>query len=88
MEIAAEVDPEFRFMVRPQILDAIVERLESAGKPVSRAALARDLAALKVGALERVQQTITTSLRARKLARFANHAIGLPEWKKRKDGGR
>jgi predicted XRE-type DNA-binding protein len=82
MEIVSDVDSDLRFMVRPQILDAIVKHLKNAGQPVRRRVLVRDLAVLKVSTLERVQQAITTSLRSRKLALFPNNSIGLPEWKR------
>jgi len=82
MEIVTDVHPDLRFMVRPQILDAILKHLESADKPVSRAALARELAIQKVGTIERIRQCISTSLRTRKLALFPNNTVGLPQWKK------
>jgi hypothetical protein len=82
MEIVTDVHPDLRFMVRPQILDAILKKIQSAGKPVSRAALARELVAQKVGTIERVRHCIITSLRTGKLSLFANNTIGLPEWKK------
>src|SRR5262249_43135416 len=42
-EIVKDVDPELRFVLRPQILDAIIIRLQSVGKPVKRQTLVRDL---------------------------------------------
>jgi hypothetical protein len=81
LEIVKDVDPDLRFMARLQILDAIVVYLQSAGKPVNRETLARDMAMQKVATLERIQQRINTSLRSGKLALFPDHKIGLPEWK-------
>ena len=36
LEIVQDVDPDLRFLARPQLLDAIVTLLEEAGKPLGR----------------------------------------------------
>src|SRR5438876_6234194 len=84
-EIVKDVDPELRFMVRPQILDAIVAQLKSVGKPVGRKELERKLSAQGAGSFERIRQSITASLRSGKLALFGQEKIGMPEWKKIRD---
>jgi hypothetical protein len=85
LEIVKDVDPNLRFMVRPQILDAIVTHLLSVGEPVGKEELAHKLFAERVESLERIRQSITVSLRSRKLANWPHNKIGLPEWKKRAD---
>lgn len=81
MEIVTEVDPEIRFMVHPQVMDAIVQHLKREGKPMARKALVRELSHVQVATAQRVRQTITLGLRSAKLALFPNKSIGLAEWK-------
>jgi hypothetical protein len=48
-EIVRDVDPEMRFALRPQILDAIITYLQSVGGPINRQELVRDLNAQGAG---------------------------------------
>ena len=80
MEIAAEVEAELRFIVRPDLLDAVVQHLLKAGKPITRRAVVRDLVQQKVATAERVRQTITLGLRSGQLTSFPHKTIGLPQW--------
>ena len=79
-EIVKDVDPELRFVLRPQVLDAIVTYLQSIGKPVKRPTLIRSLNTQGAGTLQRIQQSITVHLRAGNLALFQGKKIGLPTW--------
>jgi hypothetical protein len=79
-EIVKDVDPELRFVLRPQVLDAIVVYLQSAGKPVKRPTLIRGLNTQGAGTLQRIQQSITIHLRAGNLVLFPGKKIGLPAW--------
>jgi hypothetical protein len=79
-EIIREVNPEFSFMLRPQILDAIITYLQSVGNPVSRKKLAKVLYSQRVGSLMRIRQTITANLRSKNLRLFDQNKIGLPTW--------
>src|SRR6478752_953879 len=45
LEIVQDVDPDLRFLARPQMLDVIVTLLQKAGKPLGREALLRTLIA-------------------------------------------
>src|SRR5262249_39843422 len=63
-EIVRDVDPELRFALRPQMLDAIISHLQSVGKPVNRRTLARVLHLQAAGPLQRIRQTITLNLRS------------------------
>ena len=54
-----DIDPHLRFMARPQLLDAIIVYLQSAGGPVDRDQLAHELSAQKVDTLERVRRVIS-----------------------------
>lgn len=80
-EIVRDVDPELRFALRPQILDAIVTHLQSVGEPVKRQALVRDLNAQGAGIPQRIKQSITQNLRAGNLTLYKGTRIGLPAWK-------
>jgi hypothetical protein len=80
-EIVKDVDPELRFIVRPQILDAIITRLQSVGEPISRLSLVRELTSQGTGIPQRIQQSITINLRSGNLALFPVKKIGLPAWK-------
>jgi hypothetical protein len=82
-EIVREVDPELRFVLRSQILDAIVTHLLSVGEPVNRQELVRDLNAQGAGIPQRIQQSITSNLRSGNLTLHAGNMIGLPAWKKK-----
>ena len=79
-EIVKDVNPELRFMLHPQILDYIITYLQSAGKPVSRKALAQILNAQGAGQLMRIKQAITANLRSGNLKLFGENKIGLPAW--------
>ena len=80
-EIVKDVDPELRFVLRPQLLDAIITRLQSVGQPVKRQTLVRDLNLQGVGLPQRIQQSITVHLRAGNLVLFPGKKVGLPAWK-------
>ena len=82
-EIVKDVDPELRFVLRPQILDAIITRLQSIGEPVSRRLLVRDLNTQGAGVVQRIQQAITVNLRSGNLVLMPENKIGLPAWKTR-----
>jgi len=79
-EIVKDVNPDLRFMLRPQILDDIITHLQSVGKPVGRAALAQRLTSQGTGQLTRIKQAITVNLRSGNLKRFGENKIGLPAW--------
>lgn len=79
-EIVKDVDPELRFMVRPQILDSIITYLQSTGHPVNRKTVAQVLNAQGSGSVMRVKQTITSNLRSGNLKLFGGNKIGLPAW--------
>lgn len=82
LEIINDVNPELRFAMRPRLLDEIVEYLDTAGQPVARDLLVRELAAQGAGLLVRVRHCIAVNLRNKSLALFPGDRIGLPEWKK------
>jgi hypothetical protein len=79
-EIVREVDPDFRFMVRPQILDHVITYLQSVGSPVGRKKLAAVLNSQGAGQLMRIKQAITANLRSGNLKRFGGNKVGLPTW--------
>lgn len=83
-EIVKDVDPALRFMVRPQMIDAIITHLESAGEPVSRDLLVRELSEQGAGVPERIRHSITANLRSRKLVLHPDNKIGLPPRRKKK----
>jgi hypothetical protein len=85
-EIVKDVDSELRFVLRPQILDAIITRLQSIGEPVNRQELVRDLNAQGGGIPQRIKQSITLSLRSGNLMLYPGNKIGLPTWKDREQG--
>ena len=87
-EIVRDVDPELRFMLRPQMLDYIITYLQSAGKPVSRKALAEILNSQGAGPVMRIKQAITVNLRSGNLKRFGENKIGLPTWSAKKSEAR
>jgi hypothetical protein len=80
-EIVRDVSPELRFMVRPQVLDAIITYLRSVGQPVNRKTLAQVLHSQRTAPLIRIKQTITVHLRSGNLKLFEENKIGLPDWK-------
>ncbi|HEY2495795.1 MAG TPA: hypothetical protein VGK24_01895 [Candidatus Angelobacter sp.] len=86
-EIVKDVNPELRFMLRPQILDAIISHLQSGGKPVSRKMLARILNLQGAGQLMRIRQAITANLRSGNLKRFGENKVGLPAWSAKENRG-
>ena len=80
-EIVRDVDPELRFMLRPQVFDAVLVYLESVGKPVSKDALVRALYAQAAGTPQRIRQSITLNLRCGNLMLHPGNRIGLPQRK-------
>ena len=80
-EIVNDVNPELRFVLRSQMLDAIVAYLKSARKPVERNRLARALYAQGAGPMQRIRQSITTNLRIGNLTLYSGNKVGLPAWK-------
>jgi hypothetical protein len=80
-EIVRDVNPELRFMVRPQVLDAIITYLRTVGQPVNRKTLAQILHSQRTASLMRIKQTITVHLRNGNLKLFEENKIGLPDWK-------
>lgn len=81
-EIVNDVNPELRFVLRSQMLDAIIAYLKSAGKPVEKNRLARALYAQGAGPMQRIRQSITINLRAGNLTLHPGNKVGLPAWKK------
>ena len=81
-EIVNDVNPELRFVLRSQMLDAIVTYLKSEGKPVERNRLARALHAQAAGPMQRIRQSITTNLRIGNLTVHSGNKVGLPAWKR------
>ena len=85
-EIVKDVDPELRFVLRPQILDAIITHLQSIGQPIDRQELVRDMNAQGAGIPQRIKQSITHGLRSEHLTLYLGSKVGLPEWKGREQG--
>jgi hypothetical protein len=81
-EIVNDVNPELRFVLRSQMLDAIIAYLKSAGKPVEKNRLTRALYAQGAGPMQRIRQSITINLRAGNLTLHPGNRVGLPAWKK------
>ncbi|HEX3585211.1 MAG TPA: hypothetical protein VH024_04410 [Candidatus Angelobacter sp.] len=81
-EIVRDVDPDLRFALRPQVLDAIIMYLQSVGQPVHRQELVRTLNAQGAGIPQRIKQSITQNLRSGYLMLYPGNKIGLPDWKK------
>jgi hypothetical protein len=79
-EIVKDVEPELRFVLRPQTLDYVITYLRSAGRPVNRKALAEILNAQGAGPVMRIKQVITNNLRNGNLKLFGLNKIGLPGW--------
>jgi|SRR5215831_1597240 len=79
MEIVEDVDPDLRFLARPQELDVIVALLEKAGKPLDRLALVRALLE-QGGSSRQVRYSIHRYLRNGRLTLYPGDKIGLPEW--------
>jgi hypothetical protein len=82
-EIVRDVNQELRFILRPQLLDAIVLHLESVGEPVGRKTLALRLHAQAAGSLVRIRQAITTNLRSGNLVLIDGDKVSLPAWRDR-----
>jgi hypothetical protein len=78
-EIVQDVDPDMRFLARPQGLDVIVALLEKAGKPLGREALVRMLL-VQGGSSRQVRYRIHGYLRNGRLTLCRGDKIGLPEW--------
>jgi hypothetical protein len=79
LEIVKDIDPNLRFLVRPQVMDAIVVYLESVDGPVERTQLVNEMAARGVGTWERIRQIIRMNLQNGKLKLLAENKIGLPK---------
>jgi len=79
LEIVQDVDPDLRFLARPQILDVIVTLLQKAGKPLGREALLRTLIA-QGGSSRQVRYCMHEYLRNGSLRLYRGDKIGLPEW--------
>lgn len=79
LEIVQEVDPDVRFLARPQGLDAIVALLQKAGKPLGREVLVRMLL-MQGGSSRQVRYRIHEYLRDGRLTLYRGDKIGLPEW--------
>ncbi len=79
-EIVNDVNPELRFILQSQMLDLIIAYLKSAGRPVSRRILARELYAQAAGPMQRIQQSITLNLRSGNL-KLSGNKVALPAWK-------
>jgi hypothetical protein len=79
MEIVEDVDPDLKFLARPQALDVIVALLEEAGKPLDRAALVHALLA-QGGSSREVRYSVHRYLRNGRLTLYPGDKIGLPEW--------
>ena len=79
LEIVQDVDPDMRFLARPQLLDVIVALLQKAGKPLGREALVRTLL-VQGGSSRQVRYCIHGYLRNGSLTLFRGDKIGLPEW--------
>lgn len=82
-EIVKDIDPELRFVLRPQLFDAVLVYLESVGKPVSKDALIRALFAQRAGTPQRIQHSITLNLRCGNLMLYPGNKIGLPRREKK-----
>lgn len=82
-EIVNDVNPELRFVLRTQTLDAIIAYLKSAGKPVEKNRLARALYAQAAAPIQRIRQSITMNLRTGHLTLYSGNRVGLPAWKKK-----
>jgi hypothetical protein len=82
-EIVNDVDPELRFMVRPNMLDKIITYLRSAGEPVDRNSLVQNVSAQTAVALRRIRQIVTANLHNTNLVLYDNNKVGLPEWSKK-----
>src|SRR5690242_16907452 len=61
-EIVRDVNPEIRFVLRPQMLDAIITYLESVNHPLNRKSLTNALFVQGAGSRQRIAQSITANL--------------------------
>jgi len=82
MEIVQDVDPDLRFLARPQMLDVIVVLLEKAGKPLGREEVVRTLL-VHGGSSRQVRDLIHGYVRNKSLILYRGDKIGLPEWSTR-----
>jgi|SRR5438270_14071168 len=82
-EIVRDVNPEIRFALRPQMLDAIITYLESINRPISRNSLTNALYMQRAGSRQRIRQSITANLRCGNLAHFPGYKVGLPTWEEK-----
>lgn len=78
-EIVQDVNPDMRFLARPQGLDVIVALLEKAGKPLVREALVRMLL-VQGGSSRQARYRIHGYLQDGRLTLYRGDKIGLPEW--------
>lgn len=79
LEIVRDIDPNLRFMARPQEMDAIVVYLESAGRPVEIEQLVTEMSGRGVATIERIRQIIRFNVQTGKLKRHGDGRIGLPK---------
>ena len=82
--IVKDIDPELRFVMRPQVFDAILVYLEYVGKPVNKSELVRALHAQGAATPQRIRQSITLNLRCGNLVPYPGNKIGLPQWRDKK----
>lgn len=82
MEIVQDVDPDMRFLARPQELDVVIVLLEKAGKPLDREVLVRALL-VQGGSSRQVRDCLQGYLRNGSLKLHPGDKIGLPEWSTR-----
>jgi hypothetical protein len=78
-EIVQDIDPDMRFLARPQVLDVIVALLEKARKPLDREALVRTLL-LQGRSSREVRDCIHGYLRNGSLTLYRGDKIGLRKW--------
>lgn len=76
-EIVRDIDPNLRFMARPQLLDAVITYLESLTEPVEIDNLVTDLHERGAGTAERIRQVIRMNLGAGRLERHPENRIAL-----------
>jgi len=80
LEIVQDVDPEMRFLARPQMLDGLMTLLEKAGKPLGRETLVRKLLVHGAGSSRHIRNCIQAYLSNGSLRLYQGDKIGLPEW--------
>jgi hypothetical protein len=80
LEIVQDVDPDLRFLARPQVLDGIVALLDKAGEPLARETLVRKLLSQGAGSSRQIRNCVHVYLRTGVLTGYRGDKIGLPEW--------